>query len=224
MRTVLRCLAGLVFVACVTLAALLPLANASAHMDVSVAAFGVAGTIVALVLPAAGLGGDAARRTIDYYVEGMVKAARPPRPGSPDGALTEPGFSPLQWAEAGVEEVNSLRTRLAAARWGSGLVYAALSFSMVSLLEVATPVVLHIGRKPVLPWHVTVALALACLVLGAVLFLPLAWWFWRARSLANSEKLLRFVVENPMALEPPDAATAERTKPGPSDNHPSDGG
>jgi hypothetical protein len=224
MRTVVRCLAGLAFVACVTLAALFPLANGSVHMDVSVAAFGVAGAIVALVLPAAGLLNDAARRTIDYYVDGMVTAARPAEPGSPDSALAEAKLSPVEWAQAGVDEINAMRTRSAAARWASGLVYAALALSMASLLEIARPVVLHIGRKPVLPWHVTVALALACLLLGAVLFLPLAWWLWGTKSLASSERLLRFVVRNPAAVEPRTAATAKPTKPGPSDNHPSDGG
>jgi hypothetical protein len=203
MRKVATFLAGLAFVACVTLAALFPLANGSVHMDLSVAAFGVAGTIVALVLPAASLGGDAARRTIDYYVDGMVKAARRPAPDSPDRALADARFSALEWAQSGVDEINPLRARIAAARWGSGLAYAALSLSMISLLEVARPVVLHIGRKPVLPWHVTVALALACLLLGALLFLPLAWWFWRFKSLESSEKVLRYAVEHPETVEPP---------------------
>ena len=53
MRRVVRYLAGLAFIVAVTLAALFPLANGSVHTDVSVAAFGVAGTLVALVLPAA---------------------------------------------------------------------------------------------------------------------------------------------------------------------------
>jgi hypothetical protein len=188
------------------------------------AAFGVAGTIVALVLPAAGLVNDGARKTINYYVDGMASAARPPKPGRSDAAPAEAKLSPLEWAQAGVDEINALRTRTGAARWGSGLVYAALALSMVSLLEIARPVVLHIGRKPVLPWHVTVALALACLLLGAVLFLPLAWWLWRTKSLASSEKLLRFVVKNPEAVEPRTAATAKPTKPGPSGDHLSEGG
>jgi hypothetical protein len=211
-RRVVRYLAGLAFIVAVSLAALFPLANASVHTDVSVAAFGVAGTLVALVLPAAGLGGDAARRTIDYYVDGMASAARPPKRDGP-AALAERRLSPLEWAQIGVKEVNTLRTRTAAARWGSGLAYAALALSMVSMLGFTRPVALHIGRKPVLPWHVTVALALACLVLGAALFLPLAWWHWKTRSLANSERVLRFVVDNPAAAEPPPAAPQDPSSP-----------
>lgn len=191
--------AGLVLVLGLGLAALLPMVLGSVHGDVSVAAFGVAGTIVALVLPAAGLGGDAARRTIDYYAEGTASAMERLASGR---ASAEPQLTPLQWAQAGLTQINSLRVRITAARWGSGLVYVALLLSMVSLLQIKQPIVLHIDSKPVLAWHIAIALALACLALGTILFLPLAWWFWTIKSLAGSEKAMRWVVDNPRTAEP----------------------
>jgi hypothetical protein len=183
-------LAGLVVLVGLATAALFPMAWKDVHGDISVAAFGVAGAIVALVLPAASLGRDAAQRVVDAYLEGTAKALR----GATSGKAP---LSATQWASAGVAQIRSLRTRAAAARWGSGLVYVGFLLSMSSLLQIRHPVAFHIGRQPILPWHLAVAGALACLALGAVLFLPLAWWFWTPKLLESSEAALEHVAARP---------------------------
>jgi hypothetical protein len=69
----------------------------------------------------------------------------------------------------------------------------------VSLLELEHPVMGHLGRAAVLPWHATVAAGLACLAAGTVMFLPLGWWFWDAGFVADSEALLRDMLAQPDA-------------------------
>ena len=189
-----------------TVACLLPLAS-GAHPDVSVAAFGVAGAIVALVLPASSLTHDAAQKVVDTYIDRTAKATRQPEPTS-DVSLTAG-----QWASAGLKQVGTLRARAAAARWGSGFVYAGFLLSMLSLLQVADPVIVHFGPNPVRPWQVVAAAALACLAVGGVLFLPLAWWFWTPRLLQSSEATLRHFAR-PVVNEPPQAAPEPEGPPG----------
>jgi len=177
-----------------TVACLFPLAS-GAHPDVSVAAFGVAGAIVALVLPASSLTHDAAQKVVDTYIDRTAKAPRESDPAS-DVSLTAG-----QWATAGLEQVGALRTRAAAARLASGFVYAGFLLSMLSLLQVADPVVIHFGQNPVRPWQVAASAALACLAVGGVMFLPLAWWLWTPRLLESSEATLRYFAR-PVVKEP----------------------
>jgi hypothetical protein len=53
---------------------------------------------------------------------------------------------------------------------------------------------------------VAAAAALACLAVGGVMFLPLAWWLWTPRLLESSEATLRYfarpVVKEPTQVPP----------------------
>lgn len=183
------------------LAVLLPMAWKNVHGDISVASFAVAGAIVALVLPAAGLGRDAAQKVIDDYMEGTRNALLKSKDSTTPSSLTADA-----WARLGLDRIRSLRNLTAAARWGSGLIYLGFLLAMFSMLELTKPVTLPIGREPIPLWHVAVAEAMACLALGAILFLPLAWWFWSPSLLDKSEQMLNFVVDHADQLVPPSTA------------------
>lgn len=180
------------------LAALVPMAWKNVHGDISVASFAVAGAIVALVLPAAGLGRDAAQKVIDDYMESTRNALLRSKDSATASSLTAP-----ELAQLGLGHIRSLRNRTAAARWGSGLIYLGFLLAMFSMLELTKPVTFPIGRGRIPLWHVAVAEAMACLALGAILFLPLAWWFWSPSLFDKSEKMLNFVVDHPDQLAPP---------------------
>jgi hypothetical protein len=190
--------AGLLVVLACTLGALFSMRWYDVGSDVTIATFGVAGAILALVLPAAGLARDAAQRVIDAYIEGTARAMVAP---APDVSAVEAPLTPTEWATEGIAEIGSFRARAAAGRWGAGLVYAGFLLATISLLEVASPVAFHIGAKPVLPWHIAAAAAMACVAVGAILFLPLTWWFWTTRALEHSEAALRYIVDQ--AAKPP---------------------
>jgi hypothetical protein len=215
MKSFLLTLAGLLVVLACTLGALFPMRWYEVGSDMAIATFGVAGAILALVLPAAGLARDAAQRVIDAYVEGTARAMGAP---APDVSAVEAQLTPTEWAKEGVAEVSSFRARAAAARWGSALVYTGFLLATISLLQVAKPVAFHIGAKPVLPWHLAAAAAMACLAVGALLFLPLTWWFWTTRALAHSEAALRYVIDQ--ATQPsttPQAPQSPDHQPSPSE-------
>jgi len=182
-----------------TVACLFPMAWGVFHPDVAVAAFGVGGAIVALVLPASSLARDAAGRVVDAYIRGTARASNEAAP-APDSLTAG------QWAAAGLTEIGRLRARSAAARLASAFVYAGFLLSIFSLLQVADPVIVHIGRQPIRPWHLAVAGALACLAVGAVLFLPLAWWFWTPRLLDSSARTLEGLRQPVVPAPPPGPA------------------
>jgi len=196
----LLALAGLVVVLACALGALFSMRWYDVGSDVAIATFGVAGAIVALVLPAAGLARDAAQRVIDAYVAGTATAMGL---SEADASAVEAPLTPAEWAREGVAEISSFRVRAGAARWGSGLVYAGFLSAAISLLQVAKPVAFHIGAKPVLLWHLAAAAAMACVAVGALLFLPLTWWFWTTRALAHSEAALRYILDR--GTQPPSA-------------------
>jgi hypothetical protein len=205
MKAWLTISAAVVVAAGLTAACLFPMAWGVFHSDVSVAAFGVGGAIVALVLPASSLARDAAGRVVDAYVTGTARARNDPA-RSPDS------LTPEQWAAAGLTEIGRLRARSAAARLASAFVYVGFLLSIFSLLQVADPVIVHIGQQPVRPWHLAVAGALACLAVGAVLFLPLAWWFWTPRLLDSSVRTLEGLAQPVVPPPPPPPETEERSR------------
>jgi hypothetical protein len=172
-RFIARCIVHLgmlafFFASVIAIACLLLIAAFSPPFEVSLTAFAVGGTMTALVLPAAELGGQTVRRVVEYWLDRVTSVG---------------GSEARTRAQMALEVVTEARVGANAARRGS--VYIVTGF-LLSIIAMLGPIIPVVGiRLPVGP--VFLAMSLAFLVVGSFMLLPFAWQIYQLREAEEAE-------------------------------------
>ncbi len=141
---------------------------------IAAAVFSAAGTIVALMLPAAELAGQSLTRVADYWLDRFIKPGR--RRPDKDVALGD---------------IETHRWKARTAQRGSSYVLYAFVLSAFALL---TPHV-ELGPQTFHAEHVLLGLAGGFLLVGSALFFPFAWAVYRLDDLKDAENFIRNFTE-----------------------------
>jgi len=147
--------------------------------------FQVAGTMVALTLPAAELLGQAVTRVADYWLDVVFRSEKIPEKDKQ--MYAENGCAAIQEAQ----EISMFAWR------ALGYVLAALFLSSIALF-INLQVVLCSYDIPLVSWFCSIpliywllGLTLGFLLVGSYWFFPAAWWFLNLKTLQHTQNIFK---------------------------------
>jgi hypothetical protein len=143
-------------------------------LDTALAAFAISGTMVALILPAAGLVGQLVTRQGEYWLHRIY---------GDDSVQAE---EKQKVAKAGVEILKEARARSREAQRGSAYVACAFAFSCGAIILPRLKMCCYV----IFADCFSLGLALGFLLVGAYWFLPPSLWIYESKSLDDAIRVI----------------------------------